>query len=177
VRAELETERLVLRKPRLEDADAWSVATDDAEVMRFIGGSNGAASQSIQLFLERWDANGFGQYAIERREDGAFLGRLGLLVWDTRGWRRSTVPEAGEAAEVELGWALLREHWGHGYATEAAAAVRDAAWADLELPRLVSLIHPDNTRSTRVAERLGALFEREVESDDVGRLHVWVYAR
>jgi len=163
--------------PRQEDAGAWSVATDDAEVMRFIGGSEGAASQSIERFLERWEANGFGQYAIERREDGAFLGRLGLLVWDTRGWRRSTLPEAAEHGEVELGWALLRDHWGHGYATEAAAAVRAAAWADLELERLVSLIHPDNTRSMQVAERLGARFEQAVESADVGSLQVWVYPR
>ena len=177
MRTTLETERLVLRLPRPADADAWSAATEDVEVMRFIGGSSGAASQSIELFLERWDANGFGQYAIERREDGALLGRLGLLVWDTRDWRRSTLPDAGDAAEVELGWALLREHWGHGYATEAAEAVRDAAWADLELERLVSLIHPDNARSIGVAERLGARFERDVESADVGPLQVWVYER
>jgi RimJ/RimL family protein N-acetyltransferase len=177
VRTQIETDRLVLRLPRLEDADAWSEATEDAEVMRFIGGSDGAASQSIERFLERWDANGFGQYAIEHREEGAFLGRVGLLVWDTRGWRRSTLPEAGSAGEIELGWALLRSHWGHGYATEAAEAVRAAAWNDLDVQRLVSLIHPDNVRSIHVAERLGAGFEREVESADVGRLQVWVHPR
>jgi RimJ/RimL family protein N-acetyltransferase len=177
VRTQLETERLVLRLPRLDDADAWGAATGDAEVMQFIGGSEGAASQSIERFLERWEANGFGQYAVERREDGAFLGRLGLLVWDRRDWRRSTLPEAGAAGEVELGWALVRDYWGHGYATEAAAAVRDAAWAELGLDRLVSLIHPDNTRSIRVAERLGAHFEENVESVDVGPLQVWVYER
>jgi RimJ/RimL family protein N-acetyltransferase len=174
---QIETERLLLRKPRLEDADAWSSATGDDEVMRYIGGSTGAASQSIELFLERWEANGFGQYAVERREDGVFLGRLGLLVWDSRDWRRTTLPEAGDAGEIELGWALLRDYWGHGYATEAAAAVRDAAWTELELERLISLIHPDNVRSINVAERLGARFEREVESADVGRLQVWVYSQ
>jgi len=163
--------------PRLDDAEAWSAATGDDEVMRYIGGSTGAASQSIELFLERWEANGFGQYAVERREDGVFLGRLGLLVWDSRDWRRTTLPEAGDAGEIELGWALLRDYWGHGYATEAAAAVRDAAWTELELERLISLIHPDNVRSINVAERLGARFEREVESADVGRLQVWVYSQ
>jgi RimJ/RimL family protein N-acetyltransferase len=151
VRTEIETERLSLRLPRPADADAWSAATEDAEVMRFIGGSAGAASQSIERFLERWDANGFGQY--------------------------TTLPDAGDAAEVELGWALLRDHWGHGYATEAAEAVRYAAWADLELERVVSLIHPDNARSIGVDERLGARFERDVESADVGQLQVWVYER
>lgn len=177
MRTHLETDRLVLRLPRREDADAWSAATGDAEVMRYIGGSDGAASQSIDRFLERWEANGFGQYAIERRDDGAFLGRLGLLVWDSRDWRRSTLPEAGDSGEVELGWALLRDHWGRGYATEAAAAVRDATWTDLDPARLVSLIHPANARSIRVAERLGARFERDVESVDVGPLQVWVYER
>jgi RimJ/RimL family protein N-acetyltransferase len=177
MRRVIETERLLLRLPCQDDADAWSAATDDTEVMRYIGGAAGAASQSIDLFLERWEANGFGQYAIERRDDGAFLGRLGLLVWDRRDWRRSTLPEAGDSSEVELGWALLRDHWGHGYATEAAAAVRDAAWTDLGPDRLVSLIHPDNARSVRVAERLGARFERDVESVDVGPLQVWVYER
>jgi RimJ/RimL family protein N-acetyltransferase len=174
---QIETERLLLRMPRLDDAEAWSAATGDDEVMRYIGGSTGAASQSIELFLERWEANGFGQYAVERREDGVFLGRLGLLVWDSRDWRRTTLPEAGDAGEIELGWALLRDYWGHGYATEAAAAVRDAAWTELELERLISLIHPDNVRSINVAERLGARFEREVESADVGRLQVWVYSQ
>jgi RimJ/RimL family protein N-acetyltransferase len=177
MRRVIETERLVLRLPRHEDADAWSAATDDVEVMRYIGGTDGATSQSIDRFLERWEANGFGQYAIERRDDGALLGRLGLLVWDRRDWRRSTLPEAGDASEVELGWALLRDHWGRGYATEAAAAVRDATWTDLDPQRLVSLIHPDNARSIRVAERLGARFERDVESVDVGPLQVWVYER
>jgi RimJ/RimL family protein N-acetyltransferase len=177
MRTRIETDRLVLRLPSLDDAGAWSEATDDTEVMRFIGGSDAAANQSIERFLERWEANGFGQYAIERREDGAFLGRIGLLVWDTRGWRRSTLPEAGTAGEVELGWALVRSHWGLGYATEAAEAVRAAAWSDLDLERLVSLIHPDNVRSIGVAERLGARFERAVESTDVGPLQVWVHPR
>ena len=145
--------------------------------MRYIGGTDGAASQSIDRFLERWEANGFGQYAIERRDDGAFLGRLGLLVGTGGTGGASTLPEAGDASEVELGWALLRDHWGRGYATEAAAAVRDATWTDLDPERLVSLIHPDNARSIRVAERLGARFERDVESVDVGPLQVWVYER
>jgi RimJ/RimL family protein N-acetyltransferase len=55
--------------------------------------------------------------------------------------------------------------------------VRDTAWTDLELERLVSLIHPGNVRSIQVAERLGAHFERDVESADVGPLQVWVHPR
>ena len=146
MRRQLETERLILRLPRLEDADAWSNAVADPEVMQYIGsgetGDRAIAAQSIERFIERWEANGFGQYAVERRDDGAFLGRLGLLVWDSHVWRPSTLPEAGEAAEIELGWTLLRDYWGHGYATEASAAVREATWTDLEPERLISIIHP-----------------------------------
>ena len=178
---QIETERLLLRKPRLDDAEAWSAAVADPEVMRYIGsgetGDHAAAAQSIERFIERWEANGFGQYAVERREDGAFLGRLGLLVWDSRVWRPSTLPESGAAAEIELGWTLLRDYWGHGYATEASAAVRDAAWADLELKRLISIIHPDNLRSIRVAERLGAVPAETIKTDGHGPAVVWVHRR
>ena len=147
MRRVIETERLVLRLPRQEDADAWSAATDDTEVMRYIGGTDGAASQSIDRFLERWEANGFGQYAIERRDDGAFLGRLGLLVWDRRDWRRSTLPEAGdcERGRARVG-ARSATTGATGYATEAAAAVRDAAWTDLG-SGAARLAHPSRQRA------------------------------
>jgi RimJ/RimL family protein N-acetyltransferase len=181
MRRQLETERLILRLPRLEDADAWSTAVADPEVMQYIGsgetGDRAIAAQSIERFIERWEANGFGQYAVERRDDGAFLGRLGLLVWDSRVWRPSTLPEAAEAAEIELGWTLLRDYWGHGYATEASAAVREATWTDLEPERLISIIHPDNVRSIRVAERLGAIKAETIETDGHGPAVVWVHPR
>jgi RimJ/RimL family protein N-acetyltransferase len=181
MRTEIETERLVLRLPRLDDTAAWSTAVADSEVMQFIGsgetGDHAEAAQSIERFIERWKANGFGQYAVERRDDGAFLGRLGLLVWDSRVWRPSTMPDAGEAAEIELGWTLLRHYWGHGYATEASAAVRDAVWEDLEPKRLISLIHPDNARSIGVAERLGATPTETIETGGHGPAVVWVHPR
>jgi RimJ/RimL family protein N-acetyltransferase len=58
-------------------------------------------------------------------------------------------------AEIEVGWRLRREAWGHGYATEAARAALDVAWGPLGLDRAIALIHPDNERSLAVAERLG----------------------
>jgi RimJ/RimL family protein N-acetyltransferase len=60
-----------------------------------------------------------------------------------------------EFNETELGWTLRREAWGQGYATEAARACRDWAFRSFELPYLISLIEPDNVRSTAVAKRLG----------------------
>ena len=65
--------------------------------------------------------------------------------------------------EIEIGYLLGREHWGNGYATEAALAVRDWALAELGLERLIALIYPGNVRSIRVAEKLGMEPEDEIE--------------
>jgi RimJ/RimL family protein N-acetyltransferase len=91
------------------------------------------------------------------------------MIFDTRGWTPSTWANAGSHAQPELGWALIRAHWGYGYATEAAAAIRDWAYEFRAIDRLVSLISPDNIRSKRVAERLGAIAAESVTPADSGR--------
>jgi RimJ/RimL family protein N-acetyltransferase len=174
---QLETERLVLRVPRLEDVDDMLEFVGDDEVMRWIGGTAGdraATVESVERWIARWQRNGVGQFAVLL--DGHAIGRIGLLVWNTRTWETSTYEQAGEHAEIELGWALTRRHWGHGYATEAALAVREWAYAERRIERLVSLIAPDNVRSARVAEKLGARPERQVETED-GPANVWVHPR
>ena len=71
------------------------------------------------------------------------IGRVGLWVWDRTDWTSGhTRHGLGERAEVELGWALMRSAWGYGFATEAAAAMREHAFRQLRLTRLISLIHP-----------------------------------
>jgi len=174
---QLTTERLVLRVPRLEDVDDMLEFVGDDEVMRWIGGTAGdraATVESVERWIARWERNGIGQFAVLL--DGHAIGRIGLLVWDTRTWETSTYEQAGEHAEIELGWALTRRYWGLGYATEAALAVRDWGYADRGVERLVSLIAPGNVRSARVAEKLGARPERQVETED-GTANVWVYPR
>ena len=155
---QIETERLLLRMPRPEDAAGALEYLSDPEAMRFLGGVDPEIDGTavIDRWLERWEANGFGHFAAVRRADGRFLGRVGIIVWDTRDWVNTTVAEAGEHAQPELGWTLSREHWGHGYATEGAYAVRAWARDELGMGRLISLIHPDNVASQRVAEKLGA---------------------
>ena len=175
---ELETERLVLRMPRLDDADVYAAMTSDEETMHFIGGVRSLAEteKSVKLWLERWEANGFGHLIAERREDGRFVGRIGLLVWDTRTWEISIAPEAGAHGQVELGWAFAREHWGKGYATEAARAVR--AWGYSNgVPSMISIIHPQNARSARVAAKLGAEPSERVELFDGSPATIWVHPR
>jgi RimJ/RimL family protein N-acetyltransferase len=177
----LETERLVLRVPRLEDAEAMRALYADPEATRFIGGVQPEIVDDpehiIGVWLERWEANGFGQLVAERREDGAVVGRIGLVVWDTRSWELSTLPEAGEHGQPELGWALARAYWGHGYATEGALAARDWAHEEVGIDRLISVIAPENVRSQRVAEKLGAVRGETVELARSGPAVLWEYLR
>ena len=79
------------------------------------------------------------------------------MIFDVRDWTASTWAKAGRHAQPELGWALSRGYWGNGYATEAAAAIRDWSYEQPNIERLVSLISPTNVRSQRVAERIGAV--------------------
>jgi RimJ/RimL family protein N-acetyltransferase len=177
----IETERLLLRKPTFEDALAVVGLVSDPVAMEFLGGVHPAAAADpifvIRRWLERWDDNGCGPFSIVRRLDGRWLGRAGILVWDVRTWTHTTFASAGEHAQPELGWALAREHWGNGYATEACRAVRDWAYAELGPDRLVSLIGPANVRSQRLAERLGATPGETVELFDNGPHVVWEHPR
>jgi RimJ/RimL family protein N-acetyltransferase len=163
----LVTERLVLRLPRLEDAHDLVAAYSDPETMRFIGDGSttdlAGTEAAIATWLARWDASGLGFCCLERREDGRVLGRAGFLVWDGDAWETGVLGELGSRAELEIGWTLAREHWGRGYATEAATALRDWAFGERGLTRLISLIQHGNERSVRVAEKLGERYERDVE--------------
>jgi RimJ/RimL family protein N-acetyltransferase len=166
----LETERLLLRRPRADDAPGLLEAFADPDAMRYIGDGSttdlAGAEQAVERWLERWEAWGIGMFVAERKEDGRLLGRVGFLRWDPETW------EIGGSA-TEIGWGLAREHWGAGYATEAALALRDWAFGERELTRLISLIQHGNAASVRVAEKLGERLERDIE---VRGLPTWLYA-
>jgi RimJ/RimL family protein N-acetyltransferase len=154
----IETERLRLRKPSSADVDGVLRSVSDPEVMEFTGtvtNDPADARAAIERWLGRWDADGLGMFVVTLRGEDEMIGRTGVLVWDTRTWTTSTARDAGEHGQPELGWSFARAHWGHGYATEAARAAR--AWAfEQGVASLISLIHPDNVRSIRVAQKLGA---------------------
>jgi RimJ/RimL family protein N-acetyltransferase len=164
------TERLILRLPRVEDAPGLLEALADPAAMRYIGDGSttdlAGAEQAVERWLERWAAWGIGMLVVERKEDARVLGRTGLLRWDPETW------EIG-GSETEIGWGYAREHWGRGYATEAAVALRDWAFAERGLTRLISLIQHGNVASARVAEKLGEQLERDVE---VRGKATWLYA-
>jgi RimJ/RimL family protein N-acetyltransferase len=144
--------------------------------MRFIGGATvprGEAPAVIERWLDRWRENGIGHFVVEQCDEGRVLGRVGFVVWDTRSWRQTTFPEAGEHAQPEIGWALARAHWGHGHATEAARAARDWGRSERGLEGVISLIAPENLASQRVAQRLGARRAGTVRLADAGAVEVW----
>ena len=103
-----------------------------------------------------WRTDGVGAFILETATDRQVVGWMGLMIFDTRGWTPSTWTSAESHAQPELGWSLTRPHWGFGYATEAAAAIRDWAYESRSIKLLVSLISPNNIRSQLDAERLGA---------------------
>jgi RimJ/RimL family protein N-acetyltransferase len=141
---ELLTPRLRLRGFASGDADALAAMYADSEVMRFLGGviDREESWRKLALHVGHWALRGYGNWAVERRSDGVFLGRAGL--WNPEGW-----------PGLEVGWKFARHAWGQGFATEAGRAALDWAWSSLDVARIISLIHPENTASVRVAERLG----------------------
>jgi RimJ/RimL family protein N-acetyltransferase len=163
----LETERLLLRPLALDDLDLLAEFYADSEVMRYIGPGEAIdrerSRQSLERMIGNFEAEGFGQLGVERKDDGAFMGRCGLLVWDTATWSPSRMLDAKGAVEVEVGYLLGRQYWGHGYATEAATAVRDSALGNLGLKRLIALIYAENAQSIAVARKLGMKPDGEVE--------------
>jgi RimJ/RimL family protein N-acetyltransferase len=161
-RLRLSTDRLCLRTPTQEDAEALYDLFADPEVMHGLGkepvSALGEARAMIEDGIGGWRTDGIGPFILETAAtDRRVVGQAGLMIYDVRGWSASTWADAGSHAQPELGWALRRAHWGHGYATEAAASIREWAYSCRAVERLVSLISPDNVRSQRVAERLGAI--------------------
>jgi len=163
----LETDRLVLRAPVPEDAETLAPTYADPEVMRYVGDgralTRAETERSVRRMIERWEADGFGLFTTVRKEDGAVIGRVGLLVWNTDTWEPTTRAQAAEVpTEVEVGYTLGRDFWGQGYATEAAGAVRDYALGGLGAERLIALIIHGNTASENVARKLGLEYERDI---------------
>jgi ribosomal-protein-alanine N-acetyltransferase len=176
----IETARLLLRVPEDADAEPWRAMLADPEVARYLGPpreSREAVVAYIETVRERHAADGFGALAVVRRADSRVVGRSGFFVRDTRTWSTATLRVAGDHAEVEVGWALARDCWGSGYATEAAEACRDHGFARLGLQRIIALILAGNERSMAVARRLGMQHERDVHGPGGVDSHIFAVTR
>lgn len=162
----LETERLILRKPELGDLDGYAELWSDPEVVRYLSGTTITRDEvpaAIERMLGHWERHGLGLFSVLRKEDEQLVGRVGYLLWDPDRWVNGIYEELDGELELEVGWTTVRSLWGKGYATEAALACRDHAFAELGRDRVISLIAPENTASIRVAEKIGESYERDVE--------------
>ena len=146
--AELRTPRLLLRRPGEADREPLAALDADPVVMEHFPAP--LTRVESDAFLERmraqWDAEGWGMWAVERRDTGALIGITGL----------APVRFAAPFRPLrEVGWRLAAEHWGRGFATEAATAALDEAFGVLGWDEVVSFTAVGNTRSRAVMERLG----------------------
>ena len=147
----LETKRLRLRAHRLEDFGGCAAMWADPIVTRHIGGKPSSEAETWKRmtgYLGHWSLMGFGYWAVEEKVSGRYIGELGFADYK----RATELPLDGMP---EIGWALAPWAQGKGYATEALRAA--IAWADecLQSRRTVCIIHRQNQRSFRVAEKLG----------------------
>jgi RimJ/RimL family protein N-acetyltransferase len=162
---------MLLRRWQPQDEPEMARINRDPEVARHLNRplDEYGIGTFFDAMVSHWEHYGYGPWALESLEPdtkGCFLGFTGL----------ASVPPflAGAGAGPELGWRLDRASWGRGLATEAALAVRDEAFGRLELPELISIIHPDNQRSQRVAIKLGMQRTRSIENGLLGReVDVW----
>ena len=148
----LDTDRLVLRPFLLSDFDAFAAIAADPETTRFIGGVRDRveAWRWMAATMGHWWLRGFGVWAVEERQSGQLIGRVGLQ--QPEGW-----------PEVEVAWLIARSHWGRGYATEAARAAIAYGFEQLHLDHIISLISQENVASVRVAEKAGEALEGPIQ--------------
>jgi RimJ/RimL family protein N-acetyltransferase len=142
------TERLILRRWTDSDREPFAALNADEEVRRYFVGvlTREESDASIDRFEAGFDSRGYGLWAVERRDTGEFIGFTGL----------NPMPEGipGQGG-VEIGWRLARDHWGHGFATEAALESLRFAFDELGLGQVNSITAVGNTRSRSVMERIG----------------------
>lgn len=152
----LETQRLLLRPWTAEDVALLAALSSNPRVTRYIGdGQTWTTLKAITVSdraLTHWREHGFGWRVIIEFATGA---EIGLLALNRMGDGTTGV----DPQEHEIGWWLAPDRWGHGYATEAARAVADDAFASLRAPHLTARILPANAGSIQVATAIGMEFE------------------
>jgi ribosomal-protein-alanine N-acetyltransferase len=150
----LETARLVYRPIVESDFDGVHDVYSDAETMTFHGDGpfDRATTRAwMERTLSRYDGGELGFRAVIHKDSGEYVGHIGLLPQEAEGMQLT-----------EVGYWLRRRFWRQGYATEGARALRDEGFRRMEVPRIVSLIHPGNLASQAVALKNDMQREREV---------------
>jgi RimJ/RimL family protein N-acetyltransferase len=144
----IETDRLILRRWRDEDREPFAALNADPEVMRYFPRAltRAESDRFVDRIEARFETDGIGQWAVERREDGRFLGFTGLAP---------ATFQASFTPTIEVGWRFERSAWGHGYATEAGRAALHYGFDVRELEAILSWTSVLNLPSIAVMERLG----------------------
>ncbi len=148
----LETERLCLRPLSMDDLEDVHRMHSDPETIRYASGRVKSREESLEWLkraIDSYETNGHGFWAVELKPSGDYVGHAGLLA-----------QIVDDVPETEIAYWILRKHWGRGLATEAAIASRDHGFRTLGRSRLISIIHPDNGASRRVAEKVGLRVEK-----------------
>jgi RimJ/RimL family protein N-acetyltransferase len=141
----IETPRLILRVPSLEEFGPWCAFMADEEAARFIGKVQPPSMvwRGICTMAGSWALHGYAMFSVFEKATGRWVGRVG--PWQPHQW-----PGA------EVGWGVIREVWGKGYALEASAASMNFAVDVLGWTDIIHSIHPDNVNSQKLAKRLGS---------------------
>ncbi len=154
----IKTDRLILRGWKNSDHDSLYSLNSDPLFVKYIGEGKALTREEswrvLALFCGHWELKGFGLWAVELSEKNEFIGRVGL--WEPEGW-----------PGIELGWGISPDHWGRGYATEAARASLKWAFEEMRLSSLISIIHKDNSASKRVATRIGESYSHSLRIKDI----------
>lgn len=145
-RVVLETERLRLREFTLQDLDELAALLGDPIIMRFWPRprTREETLEGLHKVLDLYVSRGYGLWAVEEKDTGDFIGRCGLIPQMVDG-----------EEEIEVGYIIAASHWRQGYGSEAAIAIRDWAFSNLTVARVISLINPENEASIGVATRNG----------------------
>ena len=148
---QIETDRLILRRHRVEDYEGCLAISSDAEVMRFIGGAAASPEDAWNRLLRyagHWALLGYGMYVVIEKDSGTIIGETGFADF-----HRGLGPEFDGTPEAA--WVLGRSAHGKGYATEAVSAALQRFDETHPSERTVCIINPFNAASIRVAEKLG----------------------
>lgn len=148
----LETPRLRLRSLRESDLEAYTKMLSHKDVVMHIGDGQPASKKdawfSMAMNLGHWKLKGYGRWAVEEKETGRFVGRVGL--YHPYGW-----------PGMEVSYALDRDFWGRGYAVEAATSAVRWGFEHLTVTEILCCTHPTNKRSCKTAEQLGFSFKEK----------------
>lgn len=160
----LETERLILREWRDEDRAPYAAFNASLAVRRYFYPETLTREQSdrdIDNTRREYATLGYGFFPVERKADSAFIGEVGLSSIDA-----ATIARMVRPAPVEIGWFFGEAYWGVGYALEAARALLDWSWRELDLPELIALTCKANLRSQRLMTKLGMIRDPQDDFED-----------